>query len=141
MFPSREDVAVHRRTRARLKKEELASQRRAGEIRTPAQLSDFIIEEVRTRYRKGKRSATITFSVPITNFLDWAADAKFIGRQDTVYVKQLISRPLTRLTKTALKQELGQNAIAPSIISKFECTYGTDLTFEFEVKITVLGSQ
>ncbi len=142
MFPSREDVTAHRRARARLKNEELAFRRRAEEIRTPAQLNEFIIEEVRSRYRKGRRTVTIAFSVPVVNFIDWAVESKVIGQQDTdVYIKQLIRKPLIRLTKAALRQELSQNALTPSIISRFECKYGSDLTLEFDVKIAVLGSR
>lgn len=142
MFPSREDVAAHRRAKARLKKEELARARRAEQVRTPAQLSEFIIEEARLRYRKGRRTIPITFSVPVLNFLDWAVDAKVIGQQETdVYIKQLLRKPLMRQTKAALKQELAQYAIAPGIISRFECAYGTELTLEFDVKISIVGSQ
>lgn len=139
MFPSREDVTAHRRAVARIKKAQVERQHRAEELRTPAQLKEFIIEEARAHYRKGERNITIAFSVPVLNFIDWAATTKLISEKDVdQYVKQLIRKPLMRQTKAALRDDLSQNAIAPGIVSKFECAYGSGLTLDFEVKIAVL---
>ena len=142
MFPSREDVAAHRRAVARIKNAQLVRQRRIEEIRTPAQLNEFIIEEARAHYRKGQRVISVAFSVPVLNFIDWAVETKVIAEQDTeVYIKQLLRKPLMKHARAALRQELTLPPTTQGIISKFECAYGTDLTFSFDVKISIVGNR
>ena len=135
MFPSSyADKRAHKRAAARISKQKQEFARRAGLLKSPEQLVQFILAEGAMQYRRGARQIALSFEVPVANFVEWAVNTGLIAKdEDDIYVKQLVRRPLTKLAREQLKQE-----IEPCILKNFDCKTDGGVNFVFEVQFSVL---
>lgn len=134
MFPSDADTKAYRRAVARLTKQKNDYEARAAEVRDVEQLTRFVLEEARARYRRGERKINLRIVVPVVNFVDWARANRVIAADENdKFTPQLIRSALLRPVRASFRQEFG-----PNLLSGFECKAGVGPNFVFEVQISVL---